>query len=442
MKLKKIYISLIIFLLVIGMQSNIYGKYVIENSFEIATVSTDETKPVISYYGERNTNSKYTTYANKTHTVTVRIKVVEKNISINNLIEKTKVFVGGIEEKSKIVEIKKSVGSTKMSIFDIKLENLSGNGILELEIAQGAIIDIAENENDLVKITSGITIDNMIPEATFEEVVLEDGKVQVNIIANEKIQEKEGWTRSSDVKTISKEFPCNVSYPVEIIDFAQNSSIVDISITGATYIVLNYGSYNQGFGWSFNTLENKIAGKEAIEQNDIRKTEILAFRTEGKIDNDFLQVQAYVHTYWGESAKVVSNTYETVFCHGYNPSLETYNSMLDGELVYVNGQKHFILGGDGLNREGKTSVNINTAIPSEVAEEYPFGVSSIKAKLKDETEYSAIYQIYVHEQGWQKTASDGEESTYSHDKPITGFRMVIVPKSEKEKLMEYWNANM
>ena len=57
MERKKIYISLIIFLLVIGIQSNIYGKYVIENSFEIATISTDETKPVISYYGQRNTNT-------------------------------------------------------------------------------------------------------------------------------------------------------------------------------------------------------------------------------------------------------------------------------------------------------------------------------------------------------------------------------------------------
>ena len=105
MERKKIYISLIIFLLVIGIQSNIYGKYVIENSFEIATISTDETKPVISYYGQRNTNTKFSSYANKTHIVTIRIKVLEKNISINNLMEKTKVLVGGIEEKDKIVEI-------------------------------------------------------------------------------------------------------------------------------------------------------------------------------------------------------------------------------------------------------------------------------------------------------------------------------------------------
>lgn len=442
MKRSKIYISLIIFLLVIGIQNNIYGKYVIENSFEIATISTDETKPVISYYGENNTNTKYPTYANKTHTVTVRIKVVEKNISINNLMEKTKVLVGGIEEKDKIVEIKKSVGTTKMTVFDVKLENLIGNGILELEIENGAIIDIAGNENDLARVTSGITIDNIAPEATFDEVLLNDGKVQINIIANEKIQEKEGWTRSSDIKTISKEFPCNVLYPVQIIDYAQNNSLIDISVTKATYLILNYGSFNQGFGWSFNSAENEIAGKETIEQNSIRKIEILAFRTEGNVDEDFLQIQAYVHTYWGENAKVVSNTYENIFYHGYNPGEENYSSMLNGEIVYVNGQKHFILGGDGINREGKKSINITTPITSEVAEKYPFGISSIKAKLKNDTEYSVVYQIYVPEQGWQKAASDDEESTYAHDKPITGFRMTIVPKSEKESLIKCWNEDM
>lgn len=442
MKRKKIYISLIIFLLVIGIQSNIYGKYVIQNSFEIATISTDETKPVISYYGERNSNIKYPTYANKTHTVTVRIKVVEKNISINNLLEKTKVLVGGLEEKDKIIEIKKSVGSTKMSVFDITLENLTGNGIVELVIENGAIIDIAGNENDFEKVTSGITIDNIAPVATFEEVLLDDGKVQINIKANEKIQEKEGWTRSSDTKTISKEFPCNVSYPIEIIDLAQNNSLIDISVTKATYIILNYGSFNQGFGWSFNSVENEIAGKEAIQQNSTRKTEILAFRTEGKVDSDFLQVQAYVHTYWGENAKVLSNTYENIFYHGYNPSIEKYSSMIDGEIVYANGKQHFILGGDGINREGKKSVNVTIPIPGEIAQNYPFGISSIKVKLKDDINYSVVYQIFVDKQGWQKTASDNEESTYAHDKPITGFRMVIVPKSEREELMKYWNTKM
>lgn len=442
MKRKKIYISLIIFLLVIGIQSNIYGKYVIENSFEIATISTDETKPVISYYGERNSNIKYPTYANKTHTVTIRIKVVEKNISINNLLEKTKVLVGGLEEKDKIVEIKKTVGSSKMSVFDITLENLTGNGIVELEIENGAIIDIAGNENDFVKVTSGIIIDNIAPEATFEEVLLDDGKVQINIKANEKIQEKEGWTRSNDIKTISKEFPCNVSYPIEIIDLAQNNILIDISVTKATYIILNYGSFNQGFGWSFNSVENEIAGKEAVEQDSIKKTEILAFRTEGQVDSDFLQIQAYVHTYWGEEAKVLSNTYENIFYHGYNPNIEKYSSMLDGEIVYINGQKHFILGGDGINRKGKNSLNINKTIPGEVAVKYSFGISSIKAKLKVNEEYSIVYQIFVEGQSWQKTASDDEESTYAHDKPITGFRMAIVPKTEKNSLMKYWNKNM
>lgn len=443
MKIKKINICIIIFLLIVGFQNNIYGKYVIQNSFEIATVTTDEIKPVISLYSMYNTNLTYKNHANKTHTITVRIKVLEKNIKINNLMENTKILVGGIEEKDCIESITRTAGSTKMSIFDITLRNLIGNGELILEFAEKAIIDIAGNTNDFTSISTGITIDNIAPNVTFEEILLENGKVEAKLSSNENFATKETWTRSSDLKALSKEFPSNISYPITVYDFAQNPVTVNISITKATFITLNYGSYNSGFEWSFNSNESLIAGKQAIEQNPINKTEMLAFRTEGNVDEDFLQVQAYIHTYWGENAKVISDKYSNTFCHGYNPTAETYSSMLDGEKVSINQNNYFIIGGDGLNREGKTSLDINSStIPKEIAKIYPFGISGIKAKLKDDSNYSIVYQIFVNGQGWQKASCDGEESTYAHDKPISGFKMAIIPKTEKEEIMQYWNKDM
>lgn len=443
MKTRKIAFCIVLFLVVVGIQTTIYGKYIIENNFIVATVTTDEALPEISLYGVRNTNSTYVKYANKTHTLTVRIKVSEKNIKINNLnSENIKVLVGGIEEKDKIQEVTRTAGSTKMSIFDVALKDLSGNGKLELEIPKGAIIDIAGNENEKVTLLPDITIDNIAPSVTFQEIELADGKMQANIIANEPLRTREGWTRSNDFTTLSKEFPSNISYTTEVFDFAQNSTEVNISITKATYILLSYGSLNQNIGWSFNTTSQFTAGKEAIINNPIYKTEIMAFLPKGNIENDFFQVQAYVHTYWGENTKILANTYETFFYHGYNPNQSSYSSMANGEIVKINKENHFILGGDGVNRAGKTDVNGENPIPSDIAENYPFGISGIKIQLKDYTDYSVAYQIFVAGKGWQKVASDGEESTYAHDMPMSAFRIVIVPKTEKESLIKYWNKDI
>lgn len=443
MKTRKIAFCIAIFIVVVGIQTTIYGKYIIENNFVIATVSTDETPPQISLHEVRNTNLTYVKYANKTHTLTVRIKVSEKNIKINNLnSENIKVLVGGTEENDKIQEVKKSVGSSKMSIFDVVLKNLSGNGKLELKIPKGAIIDIAGNENEAVTILTDITIDNIAPSVTFQEIELADGKVQANIKANEPLRTREGWTRSSDFETLSKEFPSNISYITEVFDFAQNSTEVNISVTKASYILLSYGSLNQNIGWSFNTPSQFTAGKEAIINNPIYKTEIVAFLPKGNIENDFFQVQAYVHTYWGENTKILANTYETFFYHGYNPNQSSYSSMANGEIVKINKENHFILGGDGVNRAGKTDANGENPIPSDIAENYPFGISGIKIQLKDYTDYSVVYQIFVAGKGWQKVASDGEESTYAHDMPMSAFRILIVPKTEKDYLIKYWNKDI
>ena len=37
---------------------------------------------------------------------------------------------------------------------------------------------------------------------------------------------------------------------------------------------------------------------------------------------------------------------------------------------------------------------------------------------------------------------DGNESKYSYDKPFSAFRMVLAPKSEKQRLISYWNRDI
>lgn len=81
-------------------------------------------------------------------------------------------------------------------------------------------------------------------------------------------------------------------------------------------------------------------------------------------------------------------------------------------------------------------------IPQEIAKQYLFGVSGLKVKLKDPSYNSIVYQICVKGYGWQRAVSDGEEAVYSHDKAIGAYRMSLIPKTEKQYLIDLWNQDI
>lgn len=80
-------------------------------------------------------------------------------------------------------------------------------------------------------------------------------------------------------------------------------------------------------------------------------------------------------------------------------------------------------------------------IPSEIASKYLYGISGINFSLKDYSTYSVVYQIYINDIGWLPCESDGKELMYKYDKPFSAFRMNIVPKSDKQYLIDYWNLD-
>ena len=68
-----------------------------------------------------------------------------------------------------------------------------------------------------------------------------------------------------------------------------------------------------------------------------------------------------------------------------------------------------------------------------------YGISSLKIKLKDYSKYSIIYQVWIKDEGWQEAVKNGEETKLAYDKPITAYRVTLVPKSEEKNVIEYWN---
>ena len=327
-------------------------------------------------------------------------------------------------------------------IFDNKSKNLAFeycNGKLSMKIKEGAIIDKGGLKSEILNIDSGIIIDNIAPVGKFKEVKAQDGKVNGEITLNENIRKIDGWSFKENNSKITKEFTNNISYQLPITDYAGNTSNVEINITQATYINVTYASHNSCYGWSFGHGNYDIAGREAINDDPVFKTEALAFNVTGNIDSDFVQANAYVHTYWGDNIKGKCTTSGLIYNYGYNPGKNTFKSMKSNDLVTINSKKYFQLGGSGVNGVGVTDSNGNNPIPEDIGWQFKYGITGITMKLKDYSYYSIVYQVLVNKVGCLKASSDGVECTYNHTIPISAFRIALVPKTEKQYVINQWN---
>lgn len=439
----KIVSILFITIFCIFINTIVNAKYLIENQFEIANLDIDGTKPKIEVISINNTNKEYENYANKTHTITVKVKITEKNIQ-NIYFDKEHI-------KIKLDDNIISADSMKLTklediqdgkIYQIQLDNISENGKLKINILEGTVVDKGALKNDNLEIDTKITIDNIAPKGTFSETKTSNGKVNGSVKLSENIREIDGWTFLQDNLKIEKEFTNNISYELPITDYAGNTAIVKISITQATYINIIYASHNSVVGWSFGYGNYDVAGKDAIAVNSVYKTEALAFNISGNVDADFVQASSYIYTYWGEGRHGKCTTSGVVYNDGYNPSNGSYKSMKSTDLIKLEDKKYFQLGGSGINQDCNTDMNGNDPIPSNIACQYKYGISGISLKLKDYSQFSVVYQILVDKVGWLKACSNGQECMYSKDKPMSAFRIALIPKSEKQHVLDTWNKDI
>ena len=415
-----------------------FSKYILEDTFTPIQINIDQ-KPKLEILSISNTNSGYETYANKTHTITLNVKITEKNITINNFNRDTiQVFVNGeIASPSMNIQLLSDINGEL--VYQLTLSNLTGNGILQIVFPQGIIQDSSQQKSDLLQYTTNIIIDNISPQTTCEELSIENNKSKYVIHSNESIRAHESWELSDSHCDLSYIFPSPIYYPITIMDYAGNTSQVFVDVKNAKNILLNYANYT-GIGLVTFTNSGDISGKDEILNSYLNKTELLFTYLEGDIDPSSLQVRAFDYTYWGENTSAICGTTERPFYYGYNPSSTTWYDINSRNCVMIYKNLCIQLGGNGHNWANKTCLGTYTPIPPEIAEQYLYGLSGVAFQLKDSPEYSLIYQIYVPEIGWIRSASDGEETTYSHDKPFSAIRMNIVPKSEKDAVLKYWNT--
>lgn len=419
------------------------AKYIIEDKFDIANLNIDRTKPVIELVSITNTNTGYENYANKTHIIDLKFKITDKNfenVYCDKQHIKIKLNNEYIENENMTITNLQDLKEEK--IYNIKLKNVEGNGKLTIEFIKGTAIDTSKLENDNVEFDTRILIDNIAPKCKFQEEKITNGKSKAIIDINEQIRNLDGWNLSSNKLKIEKEFTNNISYELPVVDYAGNQTMVNININQATYIKLIYGSHNSEVGWTFGYGNYDIAGKEAIKRNPLYKTEAIAFNFSGNVDSDFIQANAYVYTHWGEGTYGRDNENLLYYKYGYNPSKNTYKSMNSDDLVTINENKYFILGGNGINRVDNTDTNGNNKIPYETSIKYPYGVCGINMKLKDYSYYSIVYQILVDGAGWIQACSNGQECIYGKTKPMSAFRIALIPKTEEQYILNTWNKDI
>lgn len=406
----------------------------------INITNIDKEKPKVECISISNSNTDYSLYANSKKTINLSIKITD-NIQLNN-IDTSKITVKVNSNNANLTKQLTEVSSNlKEKTYNLKLTNVLGDGKLNVIFEDGFVNDTALNNNIKTDVATNILIDNTKPAISYSQAIIAQGKVKAMLNSSEIIRNLNGWNITNDKKQLYKEFVSNVSYELDVTDLAGNVTTTSVTVTGATFINLIYASHNSNIGWTYGFGNYDIAGKQSVLTNSLFKTEALAFHIEGNIANDFVMGRAYVFDHWGAESQARCKDSNMLYKYGYNPGDNSWKTMASSDLVTIDGKKYFQFGGAGINGCQNTDINGNNPIPADIANQFHYGMSSISLALKDYTDYSIIYQIYIGEAGWLEVKSDGQEAVYSREKPMSAFRVAIIPKSEKQNQINTWNKD-
>ena len=412
-----------------------FGKYQLESSFLVAQLRINNTPSEIKVLNRSNTNSQYPHYANKTHTITVRIQIIEDFISEINLDSNhidVKVNGASVSVNFKYI----TCISESEHIYDIAFTDIPNDGDLSISFLKGTVVDKFMQNSVKMTFYLDILIDNTAPVASFSEELLDDNCSKATVTVNESVQSMNGWDISSNKKTLTRNFSNPIEYELPIKDFAQNSASVLISIKKASNIILEYGAYDAGTNDTYIVSSGNIAGEQLINSSNIFKTEALFIRSSGNLSLSSLKGRAFLYTYYGEGSSGICKSTELSYNYGYNP-LSSWRTVNKENLTYLSGKIFTEFGGTGVNYSSSNSYD---TIPEEIAKQYLYGLSGIALSLDNYSDYSIVYQIYVKGIGWLPAKYNGQESMYSYNKPMSAIRINIVPNSERQYLINYWNS--
>ena len=87
--------------------------------------------------------------------------------------------------------------------------------------------------------------------------------------------------------------------------------------------------------------------------------------------------------------------------------------------------------------QGKTYIYHNTKTDYN-----PIAISKwITSKFKNVPDFSIVYQTCIKDIGWLKASSYKQENMCPQSKSISAFRIGLIPTTEKQYLIDYWNRD-
>ena len=398
-----------------------------------------ENKPQLEKIEFTNTNEKYPAYANNTATIVAKIYIKdEMNITQEIDLEDIEILVDG-----KTSNCSKKINNITVNgnyiILEVEMNNIAGDGNLQIKIEEEQIENEIGNKNDEILCDVQVLIDNTSPKWNIEEEKQSTKEALVKIVSDEKLRNIEGWSLSDDEQSMQRLFPSNIKYERTICDLAGNTSIVYIQVQDAEYIKLEYCSYSSDIGWKMDYQSSQIAGKEAVLRNIKYKIEAILFTLSGGVEKDFISAGGYINDYWTDTWGKCTTT-GIRYRGGFNPPLTAgWRNLLSEEVTQINGKTYFEIGGSGMNEKGVTNEDGEEPIPESEASLYKYGISKIRLKLKSTEKYSIIYQVLNENTGWTKTTQNGSLTTGNLSNPMSAFRIAVVPNEEIDYILEYWN---
>ena len=159
----KLSIILTISMFVILIVSTVQAKYVFQYEFYIANLNIDRTRPKIELVEVTNSNASHEYQANKTDSIIIKIKVTDKNLKdvfLNG--EYLNVTINDENVDYACIKVDKIEDITDGGIYQIELTNLEGNGVLKVDILEGAAVDTGELKSEKFEIFTGVLIDNNV----------------------------------------------------------------------------------------------------------------------------------------------------------------------------------------------------------------------------------------------------------------------------------------
>ena len=229
--MKKIFVIIYIFICCIMISTNANVKYIYDEIIEVADINIKITVPklrVTKYTGGKP-EYNYNIFASSA--IILNVEALGDGIEQMQK-DKIECLIDG-----KAIEVEK-IGITKLRNVEGGIEfyiKITGfhteeEGMISVVFKEGAVIDKNGIPNKEFRYDTVTFINKGAPNLTVVQKKLEDGSVEVKIIADEPVKEVENWTRDETMTILTRIYTESTTERVGVNDFGGNLTMADIKV--------------------------------------------------------------------------------------------------------------------------------------------------------------------------------------------------------------------